>query len=111
MSWHADLTQLCHQIFGNTVIEDALAGNGAFFLIVKGGGIIFEILDKRPGFWSFEQNFGFAFIEAAAAIHTKIHVFTVRKVSKGYRAAAHLSYSKSGASKQWRQWLDSPEKS
>ena len=70
MGRHANFAQLGHQIFRDAVVQNALARDGAAFLVIAGGGVILEILDKRPGFGAFEQNLGLAFVDPPATEHT-----------------------------------------
>jgi hypothetical protein len=68
---HPRLVEAGHQIFGDAVVEHALAGDRAALLIVEGARVVLEVLHERAGLGSLEQHFGFAFVDAAAAAHGK----------------------------------------
>lgn len=55
--------ELGHQVGGNAVVQNALAGDDGFLFGVKGCSVVLEILDKRSGFGAFIDNFGFAFVD------------------------------------------------
>ena len=67
VGWNTDRGEPLHQIFGDAVVEDALAGDDALFLVVEGGGVVLEVLNECTGLRAFEQHFGLAFIHLAAA--------------------------------------------
>ena len=75
MRRHAYLGELGHQIFRNAVVENTLAGDGAFFKVVESSRVILEILDERTRFRTFKQDLRFTFVNPAA-FHTKIHNVT-----------------------------------
>ena len=68
----AGLRQPRHQILGDAVVENALAGDHALLLVVEGGRIVLEVLDEGAGLRPFEQDLGLAFINAAAPGHRVI---------------------------------------
>src|SRR3954470_7673535 len=65
----ADLAELGHQVFGDAVVEHALAGDRALLLVVEGAGVVFEILHQGARLRSFEQDLGLALINATTARH------------------------------------------
>ena len=66
--------QLGHQIFADAVVEDALALDRVLFGAVAGGGVILEILDDGARLGAFVEDFGFAFVDDAAALHGSVPV-------------------------------------
>ena len=50
MGRHADLVQPQHDVFGDAVVEHALAADHALLLGVEGAGVVLEILDDRARF-------------------------------------------------------------
>ncbi len=70
---HADLGQPHHQVFGDAVVEHALAGDDALLLVVEGGGVVLEVLDQRAGLGPLEQDLGLAFVDLPAAAHATVH--------------------------------------
>ena len=55
---YADLVEFRHQVFADAVVEDALAGDGAGFVAVGGGGVVLEVFGRvcralalRRGLW------------------------------------------------------------
>ncbi len=69
MRGDADLGDFEHQELADAVVEHALAGDGAAFLVVEGGGVVLEILHERAGLGAFEQHLGFAFVDLLASAH------------------------------------------
>ena len=69
MGRDADLAEPLEQILGNAVVEDALALDLVALLVVKGGGVVLEMLNERAGFWPLVQDLGLAFVDAPAAVH------------------------------------------
>ena len=69
MRRHADRIQLRHQIFGNAVVEDALALDGRLLGGVEGGGVVLEILNERARLGPLVEDFGLAFVDHSAAFH------------------------------------------
>jgi hypothetical protein len=69
MRRHADLSKLHEQIFGDAVIEDALALDLVVLLVVEGGGVVLEMLDERARLRALIEDLGFAFIDAPTAVH------------------------------------------
>ena len=69
MGRHADIVQILKQIFGNPVIQHALAVDNLVFLGVERRGVVLEALNERSGLGTFIKNFGLAFVNGAAAVH------------------------------------------
>jgi hypothetical protein len=67
MRRHPDLLQPHHQVFGDAVVEHALAGDHALLLVVEGGGVVLEILDQRARLRTLEQDLGLAFVDLLAS--------------------------------------------
>jgi hypothetical protein len=77
---YADLVQVLEDVFGDAVVEDALALDDVMLLRVERGRIVLEMLDQRTRLGSFVEDLRLAFIDAATAAHgsvpwlEKIHV-------------------------------------
>ncbi len=69
MGRNADLVELLEQIFGDAVVEDALALDLVVLLVVKGSGVVLEMLNERAGLGTLVEDLGLAFIDAPAAVH------------------------------------------
>jgi hypothetical protein len=69
MGGHADLVQPLEDVFGNAVVEHALAFHHLVLLGVEGGGVVLEVLDERAGFGPLVEDLGLAFVDTAAAAH------------------------------------------
>jgi hypothetical protein len=72
MRRHADLVELGHQIFADAVVEHALAGDRALLLIVKGGGVVLEILHDGTRLRPLEEDLGLAFVNLPASGHGRL---------------------------------------
>ena len=56
---------------GHLVIDDALAGDGAFFQTVESSGIIFVGYDQKIGVFSRVDFFGFSFVQHFTFVHCR----------------------------------------
>ena len=75
-------------MFGNTVVEDALAVDRALLLRVEGGGVVLEILDQRAGLGAFVEDLGLAFVDLAATGHA---AFSKRERPGGGSRGTHAT--------------------
>jgi hypothetical protein len=62
MGRDADLGQAHHEVLGDPVVQDPLAGDDALLLVVESGGVVLEVLDQCAGFGSFEENLRLALV-------------------------------------------------
>ena len=69
MGRDSDVRQPGKNMFGHAVVDYAFARNRAFFLGIKCGCVVLEILDQRAGFGTLVKNLGLAFVDFAAAGH------------------------------------------
>ncbi len=69
MGRDADPVQVREDIFGNAVVEHALAVDDFVLLRVEGSRIILEELDQRAGLGTFVKDLCLALVDAAATIH------------------------------------------
>ena len=69
MRRHADRVQILKHIFGDAVVEDALAVDDLMLLGVEGGRVVLEMLNQGTRLRALVQHFGLAFVNAAAAVH------------------------------------------
>jgi hypothetical protein len=67
----ADPAEQGEDMLGDTVVEHALAVDRALFLRVERGGVVLEILDQRAGFGTLIEDLCLAFVDLAAACHTR----------------------------------------
>jgi hypothetical protein len=70
-----DVVQVLKDIFGDPVVEDALAFDDLMLLCVEGGRVVLEVLDQRSGLRSFIEDLRLAFIDAATAAHRNVPWF------------------------------------
>ena len=71
MGRNAFLLQQAHKGIGHLVIDDALAGDGAFFQTVESSGIIFVGYDQKIGVFSRVDFFGFSFVQHFTFVHCR----------------------------------------
>ena len=95
MGRHADRVQLRHQIFGNAVVQHALAFDGRLFRGVECGGVVLEILDQRAGLGTFIENLALALVDHAPAFHGDISFRGFRAAVPETRTGTRLSESPS----------------
>ena len=76
MKWvgNPDIVQVVEDVFGDAVVEHALAVDHLVLLGVEGGGVVLEVLDQRARLGALIEDLGLAFIDAAAAIHRECTV-------------------------------------
>jgi len=70
-----DVVQVLKDIFGDPVVEDALAFDDLMLLCVEGGRVVLEVLDQRSGLRSFLEDLRLAFVDAATAAHRSVPWF------------------------------------
>jgi hypothetical protein len=61
--------QVIENVFGNAVVEDALAVDNRMFLGIEGGRVVLEMLDQRARLRALIEDLGLAFVNSAAAVH------------------------------------------
>ena len=59
-----------HQAVAHLVVDDTLAGDGAFFEAVEGGGIVLVIHDQQLGIVGLKNLFGFSFVQLFQFLHS-----------------------------------------
>ena len=69
---NAQITDRCHNMLADVVIQHAFAFDHVFFLRVKGGGVIFKILHQGASFRPFKNELGLAFIELLPLCHDRL---------------------------------------
>jgi hypothetical protein len=72
MSRNSDIVEVLEDIFGNAIVEDALAFDDLLLLRVERGCVVLEVLDQRSGLGPFIKDLGLAFVDAATAAHWSI---------------------------------------
>ena len=72
MGRHPDVVEVLEYVFGNPVVEDALALDHLMFFRVERGRVVLEMLNQRSRLGSFVKNLRLAFIDAATAAHRDI---------------------------------------
>jgi hypothetical protein len=70
-----DVVEVLEDVFGDPIVEDALAFDDLVLLCVEGGRVVLEVLDQRPGLRPFVEDFRLAFIDATAAAHRGVPCF------------------------------------
>src|SRR5216684_6010860 len=69
---HADIVEVLEQVFGDPVVEHALAFDHLMLFRIEGGRIVLEMLDQRSRLGALIEDLRLAFIDAAAAAHRDI---------------------------------------
>src|SRR5580704_11636417 len=72
MGRHADVVQMLEDVFGDAVVEDALALDHLVLLRIEGGRVVLEVLDQGSGLGSLIEDFRLAFVDAASAAHGSV---------------------------------------
>ena len=67
---NALLFQVLHQAVAHLVVDDTLAGDGALFQTVEGGGIVLVIHDQQLGIVGLKNLFGFSFVQLFQFLHS-----------------------------------------
>ena len=62
---------LRHQVFGDAVVEDALAGDVPFFWLLKAVASSLKYWTERAGLRPLEQDLGLAFVDLPASRHAR----------------------------------------
>ena len=71
MGGDADQVEQGEQMFGDAVVEHALAVDRTLLLRVEGGGVVLEILDQRAGLGALVEDLGLALVDLPAAGHAR----------------------------------------
>src|SRR5207237_10058910 len=64
---NSDIVQVLENIFGDPVVEDALAFNDLVLLRIEGSRVVLEVLDQRSGFGRVIEDIGLAFLYGGPA--------------------------------------------
>src|SRR5262249_12970198 len=86
-----DIVEVLEHVFGDAVVQDALALDDLVLLGVEGGRIVLEVLNQRPGLRSFIEDLRLAFIDAASAAHRGVPWFVeihLCAVARGWRVTS-----------------------
>src|SRR6185369_2297489 len=78
---HADVVQALKQIFGNAVVEDALALDHLMLFGIEGGRVVLEVLNQSARLRALIEDLRLAFIDAATAAHRSVPWFV--KIHRG----------------------------
>ena len=70
-----DIVQVLEDVFGDPVVEDALAFDDFVLFGVEGGRVILEMLDECSRLGAFVEDLRLAFVDAAAATHRGVPWF------------------------------------
>ena len=69
---HADARQTRHEVFGQAVVQHALALDQFMLFTVSGSCIVLEELDQGPRLRSFVEDLSLAFVNHSAARHNTL---------------------------------------
>ena len=72
MGRHADVVQMLEDVFGDAVVEDALALDHLVLLGIEGGRVVLEMLDQGSRLGTLIEDFRLAFVDAATAAHGSV---------------------------------------
>src|SRR5690606_37684725 len=71
MRRYADIVQILEDVFRNPVVEHALAIEDVVLLRVEGSRIVLEVLDERSRLGTLIKDLRLAFVNSAAAVHSR----------------------------------------
>src|SRR5665213_4003634 len=66
---HPDIVEMLEDVFGNPVVENALALDNFVLFGVEGGGVVLEVLNQRSRLRAFIKDLRLALVNPAAATH------------------------------------------
>jgi hypothetical protein len=69
MGRHSDIVQMLEHIFGDAIVEHALAFDHLVLLGVESGGVVLEVLNQRSRLRALIEDFRLAFVDSATAAH------------------------------------------
>src|SRR5919197_3051420 len=69
MRRHADFAELGKNVLRNAIVKHTLALDERVLLVVKGRGVVLEVLNERARLRPFIQHFGLAFVNATPLVH------------------------------------------
>ena len=69
MGRDADAVQVVEDVFGDAVVEHALAVNNLVLLVVEGGRVVLEVLNQGSRFGALVKDLALTFVNAPAAVH------------------------------------------
>src|ERR1700724_3125753 len=72
MGRHADVVQMLEDVFGDAVVEGALALDHLVLLGIEGGRVVLEMLDQGSRLGTLIEDFRLAFVDAATAAHGSV---------------------------------------
>src|ERR1700719_1030376 len=72
MGRHADVVEMLEDVFGDAVVEDALALDHLVLLGIEGGRVVLEMLDQGSRLGTLIEDFRLAFVDAATAAHGSV---------------------------------------
>ena len=75
MRRHADVVEMLEDVFGDPVVEDALALDHLVLLGIVCSRVVLEVLDQRSRLGSLVKDLGLAFVDTATAIHGSVPWF------------------------------------
>src|SRR5262245_61574761 len=75
VSRHPDVVEMLKDVFGDAIVEDALALDDLVLFRIEGGRVVLEVLDQRSRLRSFVEDLRLAFIDAATAAHRSVPWF------------------------------------
>src|SRR6476661_8886776 len=70
---HPDRPERSENMFGNAVVDDALAADRSALLRIERRGVVLEILDERSRLWTLVKDLCLALIDLAATSHGSRH--------------------------------------
>src|SRR5882757_1664587 len=97
---NADVVEMLEDVFGDPVVEYALAFDDLVLLCVERGRIVLEVLDQRSRLRSFVKDLRLAFIDAATAAHRGVPWFVDVHLDAVLRLTAMLDLLSGGATRR-----------
>src|SRR5262249_41767036 len=85
VSRHADVVEMLEDVFGDAVVEDALALDHLVLLRIEGGRVVLEVLNQRTGLGALVEDLRLALVDAAAAAHRVVPWLEEIHFGRGFR--------------------------
>jgi hypothetical protein len=83
---HADVVEVLEDVFGDAVVEHALAVDDLVLLGVERGRVVLEMLDQRSRLRPLVEDLRLALVDATAAVHRDVPCLRKSMACRGSEA-------------------------